>query len=122
MRQHLLLVRFPWLGPSSSTHEAIDHKTDAIIQTTLRQELASDVTVLTVAHRLQTIMDADKVVCLRLFSQILASLNAQMVLDVGHIIEFDAPSVLLKKGGAFKAMVDGSGDKDALYAMVNAAK
>jgi len=40
-----------------------------------------------------------------------------MVLDAGHIIEFDTPSVLLKKGGAFKAMVDGSGDKDALYAM-----
>ena len=39
-----------------------DLKTDTVIQTTLRNELASDVTVLTIAHRLQTIMDADKIV------------------------------------------------------------
>jgi len=45
-----------------------------------------------------------------------------MVLDAGRIVEFDAPSALLKKGGAFKAMVDGSGDKEALYAMVNTPK
>ena len=41
---------------------AIDHDTDAIIQSTLRNELGSDVTVITVAHRLQTIMDNDKIV------------------------------------------------------------
>lgn len=41
----------------------LDHKTDSIIQSSLRNELSSDVTVLTVAHRLQTIMDADKIVC-----------------------------------------------------------
>lgn len=40
----------------------VDHKTDSIIQSSLRNELGSDVTVLTVAHRLQTIMDADKIV------------------------------------------------------------
>lgn len=39
-----------------------DYKTDTVIQTTLRNELPSDVTVITVAHRLQTIMDADKIV------------------------------------------------------------
>ena len=33
-------------------------------------------------------------------------------------IEFDSPRELLQKdGGAFKGMVDGSGDKKALYAM-----
>ena len=42
---------------------AIDHETDTIIQNTLRKELGSDVTVLTIAHRLQTIIDADKIVC-----------------------------------------------------------
>ncbi|KAF8803435.1 multidrug resistance-associated ABC transporter [Phlegmacium glaucopus] len=79
-----------------------DHKTDSVIQSTLRNELGADVTILTVAHRLQTIMDADKI----------------MVLDSGKIIEFDSPQELLqKKGGAFKSMVDGSGDKKALYAM-----
>ena len=49
---------------------AIDHETDNIIQNTLRQELASDVTVLTIAHRLQTIIDADRI----------------LVLDAGEIV------------------------------------
>jgi ABC-type transport system involved in Fe-S cluster assembly fused permease/ATPase subunit len=40
-----------------------DYKTDTIIQTSLRNELQNDVTLITVAHRLQTIIDADKVVC-----------------------------------------------------------
>lgn len=39
-----------------------DYETDAVIQESLRHELKSDVTVITVAHRLQTIMDSDKVV------------------------------------------------------------
>lgn len=39
-----------------------DYETDSIIQTSLRTELGKDVTLLTVAHRLQTIMDADKIV------------------------------------------------------------
>ncbi|KDR83050.1 hypothetical protein GALMADRAFT_866663 [Galerina marginata CBS 339.88] len=81
---------------------AIDYKTDSVIQTTLRSKLGSDVTVITVAHRLQTIMDADKI----------------MVLDEGQIAEFDSPRALLQKEGSkFKALVDGSGDKADLYAM-----
>ncbi|KAG5648264.1 hypothetical protein DXG03_006223 [Asterophora parasitica] len=81
---------------------AIDYKTDSIIQTSLRQELRGDVTLITVAHRLQTIMDADKI----------------MVLDAGHIVEFDSPKELLKlPNGKLRALVDGSGDKDALYGM-----
>ncbi|RXW21499.1 hypothetical protein EST38_g4368 [Candolleomyces aberdarensis] len=79
---------------------AIDHETDAIIQNTLRRELGSDVTVLTIAHRLQTIMDADRI----------------MVLDAGNIVEFASPKVLLaKEKGFFKALVDESGDKDHFY-------
>ena len=51
-----------------------DHETDSIIQASLRNELGSDVTVLTVAHRLQTVMDADRVMVLdegRIVSQVL---------------------------------------------------
>ncbi|KAJ7034289.1 P-loop containing nucleoside triphosphate hydrolase protein [Mycena alexandri] len=81
---------------------AIDYKTDSVIQTSLRNELKSDVTVITVAHRLQTILDSDKI----------------MVLDGGRIAEFDAPRVLLKNPkGKLRALVDESGDKDNLYAM-----
>ncbi|KAJ7078086.1 hypothetical protein C8R44DRAFT_992812 [Mycena epipterygia] len=81
---------------------AIDFKTDTVIQSSLRNELKPDVTVITVAHRLQTILDSDKI----------------MVLDEGRIVEFDAPKVLLKNPkGKLRALVDESGDKDKLYAM-----
>ncbi|KAI0666643.1 multidrug resistance-associated ABC transporter [Trametes maxima] len=80
---------------------AIDYETDAVIQKSLREELGRDVTVLTVAHRLQSIIDADKI----------------MVLDAGNIVEYDAPRNLLEKqDGYFRSLVDGSGDKIALYA------
>ncbi|KAF5317511.1 hypothetical protein D9619_013131 [Psilocybe cf. subviscida] len=85
---------------------AIDYQTDNVIQTTLRHKLNSDVTVITVAHRLQTIMDADKII----------------VLDAGRLAEFDSPSVLLEKEDSlFKALVDGSADKAKLYEMVQEA-
>ncbi|KAJ7101009.1 hypothetical protein C8R43DRAFT_1141277 [Mycena crocata] len=84
---------------------AIDYKTDSIIQTSLRNELPKDTTLLTVAHRLQTIMDSDKI----------------MVLDAGRIVEFDTPKELLKnKKGMLRALVDESGDRDALYKLANA--
>lgn len=56
---------FLHLAPSDvllSATSAIDHATDSAIQSSLRHELKNDVTLLTVAHRLQTIMDADKIV------------------------------------------------------------
>lgn len=40
----------------------VDYATDTVIQKSLRSELGGDVTILTVAHRLQTIMDSDKIV------------------------------------------------------------
>ncbi|KAF8963040.1 hypothetical protein BDZ97DRAFT_1758980 [Flammula alnicola] len=58
----------------------------SVIQATLRQRLASDVTIITVAHRLQTIMDADKI----------TELGEQMVLDAGRVAEFDTPTPSFK--------------------------
>ncbi|KAF9553875.1 multidrug resistance-associated ABC transporter [Agrocybe pediades] len=82
-----------------------DYKTDSIIQNTLRTELGGDVTVITVAHRLQTIMDSDKI----------------MVLDGGRLVEFGTPIELLQhKDGLLRSLVDGSGDKETLYALAGA--
>ncbi|KZT36273.1 P-loop containing nucleoside triphosphate hydrolase protein [Sistotremastrum suecicum HHB10207 ss-3] len=78
---------------------AIDHRTDQAIQESLRTEF-KDTTVITIAHRLQTIMDSDKI----------------MVLDAGEVVELDTPLALLsKKEGFFKGLVDGSPDRNQLY-------
>lgn len=78
---------------------SVDYKTDAAIQEAIATEF-NDMTLIIVAHRLQTIMNADKI----------------LVLDAGRVVEFDTPQALLAKDGSrFKALVDGSGDRDALY-------
>ncbi|XP_071514768.1 multidrug resistance-associated protein 1-like [Panulirus ornatus] len=59
---------------------AVDLHTDHLIQTTIRNQF-TDCTVLTIAHRLNTIMDCDRV----------------MVLKEGSIAEFDSPSALLER-------------------------
>jgi ABC-type multidrug transport system fused ATPase/permease subunit len=64
-KQHMKIwcttIRTYLLLPATSS---IDFETDSVIQSSLRTELGGDVTLLTVAHRLQTIMDADKIVSL----------------------------------------------------------
>lgn len=57
---------------------AVDLETDDLIQKTIRTEF-KDCTILTIAHRLNTIMDSDKVI----------------VLDKGLLVEFDSPEALL---------------------------
>ena len=58
-----------------------DYKTDTIIQTSLRNELKGDVTLITVAHRLQTIIDADKVVSYHLSPLYRHILNKNIKID-----------------------------------------
>jgi hypothetical protein len=42
----------------------------------------------------------------------------QMVLDGGKLVEYDSPKNLLEQEGSFfQALVDESGDREALYAM-----
>lgn len=58
----------------------VDYKTDSLIQETIRTKL-KDCTVITIAHRLNTIMDYDKI----------------LVLENGRVVEFDTPQELLNK-------------------------
>jgi ABC-type multidrug transport system fused ATPase/permease subunit len=113
VRQSKLLV----LDEATS---AIDYQTDAVIQASLRTELKRDVTVITVAHRLQTVMDSDKIVSASDAQRSTWALIMllQMVLDAGKLVEFDSPKVLLQKEDSFfRSLVDESADKEALYAM-----
>ena len=61
-RQHPLSVGLHRALSDPNANHCTDYETDAVIQSSLRNELKSDVTVITVAHRLQTIMDSDKIV------------------------------------------------------------
>ncbi|XP_023236891.1 multidrug resistance-associated protein 4-like [Centruroides sculpturatus] len=71
----------------------IDKKTDSCIQKIIREKFKS-CTVLTIAHRLHTIIDSDRV----------------LVLDNGKLQEFDRPYKLLKNvNGTFYNLVKNSG-------------
>ena len=78
---------------------AVDLETDDLVQETIRQEF-SDCTVLTIAHRLNTIMDNNRV----------------MVLDQVKIAEFDTPDNLLsKKDSIFYGMMKRIISKSTCY-------
>ena len=91
------LLKSPRVLLMDEATASIDYATDAKIQDTLRELKGS--TVITIAHRLQTIVDYDKV----------------LVLDKGEVIEFDAPWVLIEKeGGIFRGMCGMTGDFEGL--------
>ncbi|XP_028915134.1 canalicular multispecific organic anion transporter 1 [Ornithorhynchus anatinus] len=71
---------------------AVDLETDHLIQMTIQSEF-SNCTVLTIAHRLHTIMESDRV----------------MVLDSGKIVEFNSPMELLQQPGLFYSMAKDAG-------------
>ncbi|XP_072636145.1 ATP-binding cassette sub-family C member 3 isoform X1 [Canis lupus baileyi] len=71
---------------------AIDLETDDFIQATIRTQFES-CTVLTIAHRLNTIMDYTRV----------------LVLDKGMIAEFDSPANLIAARGIFYGMARDAG-------------
>ncbi|CAH1105144.1 unnamed protein product, partial [Psylliodes chrysocephalus] len=76
----------------------VDPHTDALIQMSIRKKFAN-CTVLTIAHRLHTIMDSDKV----------------LVMDAGRSVEFDHPHTLLQdKQGIFYSLVQQTGRATAV--------
>ncbi|KAH9796222.1 ABC transporter C family member 2 [Citrus sinensis] len=78
---------------------AVDVRTDALIQKTIREEFKS-CTMLIIAHRLNTIIDCDRI----------------LLLDSGRVLEYDTPEELLSnEGSSFSKMVQSTGAANAQY-------
>ncbi|XP_076159035.1 ATP-binding cassette sub-family C member 4 [Alosa pseudoharengus] len=79
----------------------VDPRTDELIQKTIREKFR-ECTVLTIAHRLNTIIDSDRI----------------LVLDAGHIHEYDEPYTLLQNPESlFLKMVQQTGKAEASHLM-----
>jgi len=71
---------------------AVDVETDAFLQTRMKS-VFKDRTIITIAHRINTILDSDRIV----------------VLDHGSVGEFGSPAELCDSGGLFYKLVKESG-------------
>ncbi|KAM9019894.1 multidrug resistance-associated protein 1-like isoform 1-T1 [Ara ararauna] len=71
---------------------SVDMETDNLVQSTIKREF-HNCTILTIAHRLHTVMDSERV----------------LVLDAGRILEYDTPHNLLQQKGAFSEMAAEAG-------------
>ena len=69
-----------------------------MLQTTLRSDMFKDRTIITIAHRINTILDSDRII----------------VLDYGTVAEFGTPAALVHKKGLFYDLVKESGLLDSI--------
>ena len=91
------ILRNPKVLVLDEATASIDSETDKLLQSMVRTKFKNK-TVLTIAHRLDTIMDSDKV----------------LVMNQGVAVEFDAPLKLLEiPGGIFRSLVDADGPATA---------
>jgi ATP-binding cassette subfamily C (CFTR/MRP) protein 1 len=72
---------------------AVVVETDALLQTTLRSSIFRDRTIVTIAHRINTILDSDRIIVLR----------------QGEVAEFDTPDALIRQKGLFYELVKEAG-------------
>ena len=74
----------------------VDSRTDKLLQEAVAKSF-SDATILAVAHRLDTVIDYDKI----------------LVLGAGGLLEYGTPHELVVKNGAFCSMIDDTGEEMA---------
>ncbi|GME67311.1 unnamed protein product [[Candida] boidinii] len=92
------LLKSPKIIMLDEATASIDYKSDALIQRTIREEFANS-TIMTIAHRLRSIIDYDKI----------------LVLDGGRVKEFADPYTLISdKNSQFRSMCEDSGEFDEL--------
>lgn len=99
------LLRSPKVILLDEATASIDYESDALIQQTIRDEFANS-TILTIAHRLRSIIDYDKI----------------LVMDAGRVVEYDDPYVLIANNESlFHSMCENSGELDVLTKLAKAA-
>jgi ATP-binding cassette, subfamily C (CFTR/MRP), member 4 len=92
-----VLLRSPKLLFLDEATASVDIATDSKVQRTIR-ECFADSTIVTIAHRLNTIVDYDYV----------------LTMDKGQVAEYDEPHILLQKeNGIFRSLVDATGQNSA---------
>jgi len=84
---------------------SVDMETDEFLQQMVKTQF-KECTVLTIAHRLNTIMESDDV----------------LVLAAGKVAEYDHPSLLLEAGGTFADLVGQTGKKNSDFLKSKADK
>lgn len=96
-----IIVEEPKIILLDEATSSIDYKSDALIQKTIRDEFGSS-TILTIAHRLRTIIDYDKI----------------LVMDAGKVVEYDNPYVLISNSDSlFYSMCENSGELNSLISL-----
>lgn len=86
------LLRKPKILVVEEPTTSIGMEIDELIQRIIRREF-KDCTVITIAHRINTIMDSDRI----------------MVIDKGQLAEFDTPQNLLSKPSIFRSLANEAG-------------
>ena len=74
----------------------VDSRTDTLLQEAVSKSFA-DATIVAVAHRLDTVIDYDKI----------------LVLGDGRVLEYGSPHELIERNGAFASMVNDTGEEMA---------
>jgi len=78
----------------------VDVETDALLQNMVRAKPWCDCTIFTIAHRLATVIDYDKIA----------------VLEAGHLVEYGVPAALLRNpDGHLSALVEQTGSTMAAH-------
>jgi ABC-type multidrug transport system fused ATPase/permease subunit len=85
---------------------SMDHATDQLIQQILRQEFSKS-TVLTIAHRIDTILDCDKI----------------LVMSAGEVMQFASPRELLAlRSGIFYELANDGLGREVVEELVSGSK
>jgi ABC-type multidrug transport system fused ATPase/permease subunit len=90
------ILKQPKILIMDEASSGVDQQTESLIQDLVKKQF-KDSTIISIAHRLNTIAEFDRVA----------------VLGDGELLEFDSPKTLLSRDSEFTKLVDASGSSNA---------